>query len=72
MNIRAAERGRMMTVVLEPTVDDLVRERTELVAGIRSDERDLRERAADYRVTVDESRILRRLDEIDYLLGEDE
>lgn len=61
-----------MTVVLEPTVDDLVRERAELVAEIRSDESDLRERAADYRLTVDESRILRRLDEIDYLLGEDE
>jgi len=62
----------MMTVVLEPTVGDLVCERAALVAEIRSDESDLRERAADYRLTVDESRILRRLDEIDYLLGEDE
>jgi hypothetical protein len=62
----------MMTVVLEPTVDDLVRERAELVAEIRSGESELRERAADYRLTVEESRILRRLDEIDYLLGEDE
>lgn len=62
----------MMTVVLEPTVDALMRERAELVAEIRSDERDLRERASDYRLTVDESRILRRLDEIDYLLGDDE
>lgn len=60
-----------MTVVLEPSVDDLVRERDELVGALRSDEQELRARAAEYRLTVDEARVLRRLDEIDYLLGTD-
>lgn len=61
-----------MTVVLEPTVADLRAERAELVADIPAGEQDLRARAADYRLSVDEARILRRLDEIDYLLGSDD
>lgn len=59
-----------MTLVLEPTVDELTREREELASNIPGGEDFLRERAVDYRITPDEARILRRLDQIDFLLGE--
>ncbi|MEP9381121.1 hypothetical protein [Nocardioides sp. KR10-350] len=61
-----------MTVVLEPTVEDLDRERAELLDEIRFTEAELRDRAASYRLTTDEARVLRRLDEIAYLLGDDD
>lgn len=62
----------MGATVLKPTVDDLRREREKLVAALAFSEETLRERAADFLVTPEESRILRRLDVIDFLLGDDE
>ncbi|GAA3620329.1 hypothetical protein GCM10022199_26000 [Marihabitans asiaticum] len=59
-----------MTVVLEPTILELEAEREHLLAGSPFSEVELRERAAAYSLTPSESRLLRRLDEIRYLLGE--
>lgn len=61
-----------MTVVLEPSVNDLERERERLLADSRFSEDELRERAESYRLTFDESRLLRRLEEIAFLLEEDQ
>jgi hypothetical protein len=61
-----------MTVVLEPTVHDLEAERERLLAGSPFTESELRERAAYYSLTPNESRLLRRLEEIGYLLGEND
>lgn len=61
----------MATAVLKPTVDDLQGERDRLIADLAFSEMELRERAQDFLVTPAESRVLRRLDEIDFLLGDD-
>ena len=58
-----------MTVVLEPTVHDLEAERVHVLAESPSPSLSARERAATYSLTASESRLLRRLDEIRYLLG---
>ena len=60
-----------MTTVLTPTVDDLRRERESLVDSLRLAEDELRTRAEDFLLSAEETRVLRRLDQIDYLLGED-
>lgn len=59
-----------MTVVLEPTVSELEAEREGLLDRSPFSERDLRERASSYSLTPDEARLLRRLEEIGYLLEE--
>jgi hypothetical protein len=61
----------VMTTVLTPTVDDLRRERESLVDSLRLAEDELRTRAEDFLLSAEETRVLRRLDQIDYLLGED-
>lgn len=61
-----------MTVVLEPTVHDLEAERERLLTGSPFTVPELRARAAYYSLTPDESRLLRRLEEIGYLLGEND
>lgn len=72
MGIRRRDGACEMTVVLEPSVADLEDERVRLLEGSRFSEDELRDRASAYRLTFDESRLLRRLDEIAFLLGEDE
>lgn len=69
---RRKQRAAEVNVVLKPSVRDLETERRSLLDESRLTEDELRERAESYRVTPDEVRLLRRLDEIDYLLGEDE
>lgn len=59
-----------MTTVLMPTVEALEAERSALMTTSPFDEAELRRRAAIFMLTPDEARIVRRLDEIDYLLGE--
>lgn len=59
-----------MTVVLEPSVRDLESERERLLERSPFTVEELRARAAVYSLTPEESRLLRRLDEIGYLLGE--
>jgi hypothetical protein len=61
-----------MTVVLEPSVRDLESERERLLEGSPFTAEELRARAAAYSLTPEESRLLRRLDEIGYLLGEND
>lgn len=58
-----------MTVVLEPTVDELEDERGRLLDGSPFSESELLQRAASYSLTPDEARLLRRLEEIRFLLG---
>lgn len=62
----------MTVVLLEPSVTELELERARLLEKSRFTEDELRERASAYRLTPDESRLLRRLGEIDFLLGADE
>jgi hypothetical protein len=59
-------------LVLEPTVKELTTERDQLAASVPGGEDALRARAVDYRLTSNEARVLRRLDQIDFLLGDDE
>lgn len=61
-----------MTTMLTPSAEDLTRERRELLSTARLSEHELRERSAHYLVTPEEAQILRRLDQIAYLLGESE
>lgn len=61
-----------MTLVLEPSVRDLESEREALLASSKFTVDELHERAALYSLTPAESRLFRRLTEIEYLLGEDD
>lgn len=61
-----------MTVMLHPTVDDLTAERADLLASLRLSEDELRSRADRELLTGGEWRVLRRLDQIAFLLGESE
>lgn len=61
----------MATTVLKPSVEDLNREREGLLARVRMAEAELRDRAEEFLLTPEEARVLRRLDEIGFLLGED-
>ncbi|WP_300680831.1 hypothetical protein [Nocardioides sp.] len=61
-----------MTVVLEPTVSALEAERSALLKASPFTEGELRVRALSFSLTPDESRLLRRLEEIGYLLGEND
>lgn len=61
----------MTTSVLRPTIDELQDERARLLRDAPFTEDELRERAADFLLTPAEARILRRLDEIAFLLGDD-
>jgi hypothetical protein len=72
MNHDTGEGDDAMSPVLTPTVKSLEDERTELLAALRLTEDELRERAADFLLTPTEARALRRLDEIDFLLGDDD
>jgi len=62
----------MTVAILRPTEADLVSERERLLDALSLGEAELRGRAADYLLTAEEARALRRLDEIDFLLGDDE
>ncbi len=53
------------------TVEELEQERVRLLAEARVPEEELRERGADYKISVKELRILRRLNQIDFLLGKE-
>lgn len=59
-----------MSAVIHPTVESLEAERTALVAEARFTERELQERAERHLLTPPEARILRRLEEIRWLLQE--
>ncbi|GAB3757902.1 hypothetical protein GCM10027599_24550 [Yimella radicis] len=59
-----------MTIVLEPSVDDLELEREHLLKASPFTAQELHERAAACSLTPSEARVLRRLEEIRYLLGE--
>lgn len=59
----------MTTTVRTPSVEELTTERQTLLEAVHVPEAELRARAADYLVTREEARIVRRLDTIDYLLG---
>lgn len=61
-----------MAAVLTPSVTELEDERNRLLASQAASEDELRRRAEAYMVTPEEARVLRRLDQIAYLLGEDE
>ncbi|MDC5696443.1 hypothetical protein OO014_04175 [Intrasporangium calvum] len=60
-----------MATLLTPTVPELESERARLLAETPRGEEDLRARAEDFLLTHEEARLLRRLDEIDFLLGRD-
>lgn len=65
----AGDEGRAtMSAVKWRTFEDLERERGELASEIH-DISDLRERAEHARISKDEARALRRLDELDFLIG---
>jgi hypothetical protein len=68
---KSRRKGLAMTTVLMPTVKGLEAERTELLRSSPLDETELRRRAAVFMLTPDEARTVRRLDEIDFLLGQD-
>lgn len=60
-----------MTVTLERSTDELVRERSAVLADVSATEEELRERATEWRLTAAEARALRRLEAIDFLLSRD-
>ena len=60
-----------MTVLLTPTEDDLRRERVGLLETVHLTEAELRARAEAFLLSADEARVVRRLVQIDYLLGAD-
>jgi hypothetical protein len=72
MKHRQSGKDCKMTVVLEPSVRDLESERERLLAASPFGVAELRGRAAAYSLTPEESRLLRRLEEIGYLLGEND
>jgi hypothetical protein len=67
MNTRH-EKGHAMTTVLLPTVEALQAERSALVSQSHLGEAELRRRAEIFMLTPEEARLLRRLEEIDFLL----
>lgn len=71
MNGPARKRPPMTTAVLKPTLADLNSERDRLLDSLPFSEDELRERGSDFLLTPLEARILRRLDEIAFLLGDD-
>lgn len=60
-----------VTIMLERTVGDLVEERERVLRDVGLDADELRERAFGSGMTRSEARALRRLEEINFLLGED-
>jgi hypothetical protein len=62
----------MTVAILRPTEADLVSERERVLDTLSMGEADLRARADEYLLTAEEARVLRRIDEIDFLLGDDE
>jgi hypothetical protein len=70
MTGKRAKDGDMSTL-LTPSVDDLTAERERILSDLHMPEGELRARAEDFLLTTGEARALRRLGEIDFLLGDD-
>lgn len=58
-----------MAPLLMPTVEDLEKERAELLVSSSYDEETLLERGERFKLASEDARIFRRIVEIDYLLG---
>lgn len=62
----------MAITVIELSLEELVRRREEILEDLRMTEDELRDRAVHETATAEERSLLARLDEISFLLGEDD
>lgn len=62
----------MAITVIELSCDELIRRRDEILSDLRMSEDELRDRALRETATTEERSMLARLDEISFLLGEDD